>query len=188
MNEPGTQCIVLGRFQPFHKGHEYLVEKAHEFAIAHGLNVVIAIGSAQAGYEPDNPWTSEERLDMIQQWCKNTNIDVQCVCIDDINDEQRWVEYAGTIHGEGVLVTSNEPTATLYEREGKMVQRVELNQRDTFEGWRVRQTMKMLSTVDDQKAVQMVLNEILPGAITSWMIENDALFRLSTFETGVHAG
>ncbi len=180
--------MVLGRFQPFHKGHEQLVLAAHDFAKTDGLNLVLAIGSAQCGYEPKNPWTIEEREEMIQRWVDEYNIDASIVTIEDIGDAPRWVEHAEKAHGKGILFSSDEPTLTLYEQAGWNVQRAEYAQRDTFEGWRVRQTMRMLSTVDDHDAIQMVLNEVLPTTIAAWMIENDALFRLSTFETGVHAG
>ena len=64
---------------------------------------------------------------------------------------------------------------------------LEMNRRDRLEGWRIRQTAKMLSTVYDD-AVREVLKESIPRAVIEWLIENDALFRLSTFETGVYAG
>jgi len=181
-------CIVLGRFQPFHKGHEQLVLAAQNYATTEGLRLVLAIGSAQCGYEPMNPWTIEERKEMIQRWMDTQNIDATVVAIEDIHDAQRWVEHAEHSHGKGILYSSDGPTLALYQQAGWNVQRAEYAQRDAYEGWRVRQTMRMLSTVDDQDAIQMVLDEVLPKTIASWMIENDALFRLSTFETGVHAG
>ena len=64
----------------------------------------------------------------------------------------------------------------------------EMNQREQFEGWRVRQTAKMLSTVYDDEAVREVLKESIPSPVIEWLIDKDGLFRLSTFETGVHAG
>ena len=60
-----TRYIVLGRFQPFHMGHEYLVKAAYEQA-GEDDQLVIAIGSQQAGWEPTNPWTADERKAMIK--------------------------------------------------------------------------------------------------------------------------
>ena len=60
------RCIVLGRFQPFHLGHAGLVRAAVQHA--DGDEVVVAIGSAQAGWEANNPWTVEERQAMIETW------------------------------------------------------------------------------------------------------------------------
>ena len=47
--------IVLGRFQPFHKGHAHLVEAA----IAKG-ETTIAIGSSTSVQSMDNPWSVDE--------------------------------------------------------------------------------------------------------------------------------
>jgi cytidyltransferase-like protein len=79
-----TRCIVLGRFQPFHLGHARLVEAAVNHA--DGDEVVVAIGSAQAGWEANNPWTAEERQAMVEAWANSTGTNVTVVCIEDIND------------------------------------------------------------------------------------------------------
>ena len=182
-----TRYIVLGRFQPFHMGHEYLVKSACEH-VGDDDKLVIAIGSQQAGWEPTNPWTADERKAMIEAWSKSANIAVEIVAIDDINDPPNWVEHARQTHGDGILVTSDGPTAQLYRDAGYEVTEPEMQQREQFEGWRVRQTAKMLSTVYDDEAIREVLKSSIPQAVIEWLIENDALFRLSTFETGFHAG
>ena len=173
--------IVLGRFQPFHKGNEYLVEAA----LSKGPTV-IAIGSSEAEMSMNNPWDAAEREAMIRAWLNGR--DAQIVHIPDINDPPNWVDHARQHHGEGMLVTSDATTSTLYEEANFPVHNVELNERERLEGWRVRQTAKMLSTVYDDDAVVEVLCASVPKEVVDWLITNDALFRLSTFETGVHAG
>lgn len=182
-----TQHIVLGRFQPFHNGHASLVKAAAQHAGDDGT-LVIAIGSAQAEWEPKNPWSAEEREAMIRAWAVHENIELNVVRIEDINDAPRWVEHATDHHGTGVLVTSDEATAELYEASEWKVIRVDLSERETFEGWRVRQTIRMLSTVMDDNAAYEVLKPSVPQAVIEWLVEHDAMFRCSTFETGVHAG
>ena len=86
------RCVVLGRFQPFHFGHAGLVEAAAEHA--GGGEVVVAVGSAQSGWDANNPWTAEERGAMIEAWAKSANLSVSVVHIEDINDPPRWVEHA----------------------------------------------------------------------------------------------
>jgi nicotinamide-nucleotide adenylyltransferase len=180
------RCIVLGRFQPFHLGHAALIEAAIEHA--DGGEVVVAIGSAQAGWEANNPWAAEERQAMVEAWAADTGNAVTVVCIDDINDPPNWVDHATKTHGEGTLVTSDGPTAELYRAAGWEVHDVPLSQRESLEGWRVRQSVRMLSTVMDDEATRTVLAASVPGAVIEWLIKNDAMFRCSTFETGVHAG
>ena len=168
-------------------GHEYLVKSAYEHVGEDG-QLVIAIGSQQAGWEPTNPWTADERKAMIKAWSQSENLAVEIVGIDDINDPPNWVEHASKTHGDGILVTTDGPTAQLYRDAGYEVTEPEMQQREQHEGWRVRQTAKMLSTVYDDEAVREVLKSSIPQAVIEWLIEHDALFRLSTFETGVHAG
>lgn len=181
-----SRCIVLGRFQPFHLGHALLVESAIE--LAKGDEVVVAIGSAQAGWEAKNPWTADERAAMVHAWATDAGHEVTVVRIEDINDPPNWVEHATQQHGEGILVTSDENTKDLYGLAGWEVNEVDLSQRDTLEGWRVRQSIRMLSTVMDDEAARVVLQSSVPTAVIEWLIEHDAMYRCSTFETGVHAG
>ena len=115
-------------------------------------------------------------------------LEVEVCMIEDINDPPNWVNHARKHHGEGVLVTSDESTSTLYKDAEFPVHDVVLNERERYEGWRVRQTAKMLSTVYDDDAVREVLKASIPQPVIEWLIDNDALFRLSTFETGVYAG
>ena len=168
-----SRYIVLGRFQPFHKGHEFLLNRA--FDLAGDSEVIIAIGSASKGWESNNPWNLEDKSAKI-------------VGINDINDPPNWVKHATDYHGYGVLVTSDEATKELYEKSDFMVEFVELSNRENFEGWRVRQTLLMLSTVYDDDAVKEVLSATLPKSVINWLIDNDAIYRLSTMVSGVNVG
>ena len=181
-----NRCIVLGRFQPFHLGHAGLVKAAVEHA--NGGEVVVAIGSAQAGWEANNPWTADERQAMVEAWATEQGIDMTVIQVEDINDPPNWVEHASKTPGTGTLVTADGPTMELYRAAGWAVHDVALSERETLEGWRVRQTIRMLSTVMDDDATREVLRASVPSAVIEWLIENDAMFRCSTFETGVHAG
>ena len=178
--------IVLGRFQPFHNGHAYLVEQA----LARFEKVTIAVGSAQDEWTVDNPFSFEERKNMIQQWIDanghTENVDI--VGIEDINDPPNWVEHASNHHGKGTLVTSDVGTRTLYEESDFAVSWVDLHERQQFEGWRIRQTCMMLSTVYDDEATRMVLAPSVPSPVIEWLIEEDGLYRFSQINTSPHAG
>ncbi|MAG27572.1 hypothetical protein CMI47_18720 [Candidatus Pacearchaeota archaeon] len=58
--------LVHGRFQPFHKGHKFLVDKMLKEC---DLGVVL-IGSAQKN-DNNNPYTLKQRLCMIREIYKN---------------------------------------------------------------------------------------------------------------------
>jgi bifunctional NMN adenylyltransferase/nudix hydrolase len=53
--------VLIGRFQGPHKAHFELLEKAGK--LAH--QVIIVIGSAYAPRSPKNPWTADERANMM---------------------------------------------------------------------------------------------------------------------------
>ena len=178
--------IVLGRFQPFHKGHEYLVNCA--FDLAGDNELVIAIGSASKGWESSNPWTLEERTAMVNSWLDEHNKSATIIGINDIDDPPNWVKHATEFHGQGVLVTSDEATKKLYEQSEFQVEYVDLSNRENYEGWRVRQTLLMLSTVYDDEAVRGVLSASIPQPVINWLVDNDAIFRLSTLVSGVNVG
>ncbi len=55
-------CVFIGRFQPFHAAHLKVVE----MALQHGRFVLVLVGSAGAPRSHRNPFTYDERADMIR--------------------------------------------------------------------------------------------------------------------------
>lgn len=178
--------IVLGRFQPFHNGHAHLVSQSLDLF----ENVIIAIGSAQEEWTVDNPFSIAERKEMIQKWATANKFQerIEIVGIDDINDPPNWVEHAINHHGEGTLVTSDAGTMELYKKADVPVAWIDLHERQQFEGWRIRQTCMMLSTVYDDDATRMVLEPSVPQSVIEWLIEKDGLYRFSQINSTPHAG
>lgn len=54
--------VYIGRFQPFHKGHKAVLDRATFLA----CNVLMLVGSSRAASSPKNPFTASERMDMIR--------------------------------------------------------------------------------------------------------------------------
>jgi len=54
--------IYIGRFQPLHLGHNYMLDKA----LALAWFVIVFIGSANLPRDMKNPWSFEERAQMIR--------------------------------------------------------------------------------------------------------------------------
>ena len=147
------------------------------FNLAGDNELVIAIGSASK-VGVNNPWTLEERTAMVKSWLNEQNRSATIIGINDINDPPNWVKHATEFHGEGVLVTSDESTKKLYEESTFPVEYVDLSNRENYEGWRVRQTLLMLSTVYDDEAVKAVLSASIPKSVVDWLVDNDAIFRI----------
>jgi bifunctional NMN adenylyltransferase/nudix hydrolase len=62
MTKPYSLAVFIGRFQPFHRGHELVVREALE----QSKHLLMLVGSARAPRSLRNPWTAEERITMIR--------------------------------------------------------------------------------------------------------------------------
>ena len=184
--EPGF--VVLGRFQPFHKGHAAMIIAAENFRKENNpeLKLIIAVGSSNRSQTLKNPWSDSERIEMILFWLDNeVNFEASIVSIPDIEDPPNWVSHAERYHGKkGVFFSSDSSTSELYEISEWPVVSTSLIKRGRFEGWRVRETARMLSTINDEDAIKMILGESVPESIIDFLIRNDQLKRLAFLGEG----
>lgn len=185
---PSPGVVVLGRFQPFHRGHEALLLAAQEWRRSNALDLplIIAIGSSNREESLQNPWSADERTAMVESWLSESRIqDVTIVPMPDIDDPPNWVAHAEQYHGSaGVFFTSDAPSAELYGVAGWQVVTTPLENRESFEGWRVRETARMLSTIGDEEAVRAVLSQTIPPVVVDYLLSNDALRRLAFLGEG----
>jgi cytidyltransferase-like protein len=185
-NESGF--VVLGRFQPFHKGHALMIQEAEKVRLENhpGLKLIIAIGSSNRPETLRNPWSSSERSQMISCWLKEeAGFDAIIVSIPDIEDPPNWVNHAEKYHGSaGVFFSSDQYSCDLYSNSDWTVIHTPLIQRDNFEGWRVRETARMLSTILDKKAIDTVLGVSTPKSVIDYLFSNDYLKRLAFLGEG----
>ena len=80
-------AVLIGRFQPFHLGHQALLEQA----LATVPRVVVVIGSAFQARTPRNPFTWQERKDTIlKSLPAEAQARVTCVPMRDFHDTERW--------------------------------------------------------------------------------------------------
>lgn len=82
-------AVLIGRFQPFHRGHAALLKQALEAA----PRVVVVIGSAFQARTPKNPFTWQERADMIRQTLSDAELArTTFLPIRDYYDEEKWLQ------------------------------------------------------------------------------------------------
>lgn len=82
-------AVLIGRFQPFHNGHAFLLAKALEQA----AQVVIVLGSAYAARNAKNPFTWQERAAMIVATLDEaTAARVHFAPVRDYYNDERWGE------------------------------------------------------------------------------------------------
>ena len=62
--------------------------------------------------------------------------------------------------------------------------KIPMEERDRFEGWRVRETVRMMSTIENEDAVSEVLSPTMPRSVVAFMFENGYLRRLAFLGEG----
>ena len=177
--------IVLGRFQPFHNGHAALINAALSYLeeSKSELSLRICIGSSESEQSLNNPWNVKEREEMIRSWLQD--LDIEIVHVPDLGDPPNYVKHAEKFHGPpGMIFTTDQETADLYIEAGWTAKISNLVNREDWQGWRVRATIQMMSTITDEQGVRTVLGENIPENVVNWLIENDAIKRLAFMGMG----
>ncbi|MBN2087150.1 nicotinamide-nucleotide adenylyltransferase [Candidatus Peregrinibacteria bacterium] len=109
--------FFIGRFQPLHLGHLSAIKQA--------LDIVdflyIGIGSSQYYNLPNNPFTLDERIEMINKALPANNISTdkyKIIPIPDINDNAKWTEHVHSLVPDFkiVFVGKNEIVKELFEK------------------------------------------------------------------------
>ena len=135
------RALIIGRFQPFHKGHlelvKYILKECDEF--------VIAIASAQFNYIEKDPFTAGERIWMIHEALKEGKVDLaKCYIAAVINDENnaRWISHLKSfLPPFDVVYTGNAYVSMLMKDSGIKVRDVKFYDREKYNASRIRQLM-----------------------------------------------
>jgi bifunctional NMN adenylyltransferase/nudix hydrolase len=85
---PLHTAVLIGRFQPLHNGHMALLHAALERA----RQVVVVLGSAWQAPNPKNPFSWQERAQMLRNALSKEDAErVRCVPVRDYYNEPLWV-------------------------------------------------------------------------------------------------
>ena len=98
------KALFIGRFQPFHKGHLKIIVNA----LKQYQEVIIGIGSSQYGNKSDNPFTANERKNMIINSLNKIGLkNFKIILIPDIHNPPKWVDHVLSIINDFDVVISN---------------------------------------------------------------------------------
>src|SRR5271157_1203125 len=89
--------LFIGRFQPLHNGHIGVIKDAMKELD----ELIIGVGSAEKHHSKDNPFTFEERKQMIENSIKGN---YKIIPIPDINNYEKWVDHVKTLVGDFDIV------------------------------------------------------------------------------------
>ncbi len=132
-----SRALIVGRFQPFHFGHQKLIEWAGNDV----RYLIIAIGSSQESYTLDNPFTASERREMINK-SLGTRVRFEVLEIPDLNEDRLWVESVKKICPDFDFVyTNGEKEKRLFANAGYEVKSTPMFNKDLYNGTEIRKRM-----------------------------------------------
>jgi nicotinamide-nucleotide adenylyltransferase len=137
-----SRGLFIGRFQPFHLGHIAAIK----FALTNVDELIIVIGSSQASYEKQNPFTAGERLSMIKD-SLNADTLIDCkkiliVPVPDTNVHSTWTHTVDMLVPKyDVVFTNNAFTGYLFIQRNIPVTEPKLLNRDDLSGTEIRRRM-----------------------------------------------
>lgn len=165
--------LVVGRFQPLHKGHMDVIRKCAE----ESEHLTIGIGSAQYSHTPENPFTAGERYMMINKTLRDEGIDnYSIVPIEDLNRYPVWVSHVVSLVPPFKRVYSNNPlTRRLFQEAGFEVRASPLYNREIFFGTEIRRRI-----VNNEE-----WRSLVPAPVADVIDAIDGVERLKQISSGV---
>lgn len=114
----GDVALFIGRFQPFHHGHVYVINSIFKDF----KKIKIAIGSSQLSNTCINPFTSTERRKFLVAALKRRKYptkNYEIFEITDIFNAEKWVNHVVSIVGDFDAVFSNSDwVRILFQQKG----------------------------------------------------------------------
>jgi nicotinamide-nucleotide adenylyltransferase len=159
--------FLVGRFQPFHDGHEQLVRNIVEQVD----ELVIGIGSAGDSHSVRNPFTAGERVMMITKTLEALETTTYAVPIEDLNRNSVWVSHVRSMSPRFDVAYSNNPLVIqLFREAGVEVKQTGMFNREELKGSEIRELM-----IDGG-----AWREYVPRPVAGVIDEIDGIERLQT--------
>lgn len=137
------KALVIGRFQPIHYGHIYMMKQALVLA----ETITIGVGSANILDHDKNPFSLGQRLRMLDIALRSNEIYDKVdriVKLRDYREDERWaqevVEKAGAVD---VIITNNNWVRESCEKFFTIVG-IPLLERAVFEGSAIRTQLRQV--------------------------------------------
>ncbi len=141
--------FIIGRFQPFHKGHKYLIEESLKLAD----KIIIGIGSANKSDEK-NPWSWEERKKVIETFLQHEGLEKNVkdiIPLFDNPDDDVWFQNLQKATGQFDVTIGNNPWNNgIIERHGIPAIAIGFKKRHVWEGVQIRQLMNKKEKWEDR--------------------------------------
>lgn len=128
--------LIIGRFQPLHKGHLAVIREAL------GLcdDLVVVIGSAELSHTAENPFTAGERYQMLlSSLSRDERPRVHIIPVRDVNRYAAWVSHVESYVPPFDIVFSNSDlTRSLFSQAGYEARKTRAYNPKSYSGTEVR--------------------------------------------------
>lgn len=94
-----VKALMIGRFQPVHLGHLHAIKEAMK-----KFDLIIGIGSSSESNTWRNPFSFEERKDML----KKAGVRCKIIGIQDVGDDEEWCKQILKMVDFDVVITGSE--------------------------------------------------------------------------------
>lgn len=130
--------LYIGRFQPYHLGHQAVLEQ-----ISREVDeIIVGIGTAQASHTSADPFTAGERIAMIYGALRKLGRWFYVIPLPDVNRNAIWVSHVKSMTPPFEVAYSNNPLVIeLFTEAGVEVRRPPLYKRDIYSGTAIRSLM-----------------------------------------------
>ncbi len=133
--------LVVGRFQPFHLGHKFLIEEALKVC----EKIIIGIGSSNIS-DSQNPYDYVKRENFLKEFVNEEDIGnkvLRIVPIVDNPDDEIWLSKLKESVGKfDVSIGDNEWVNGIFESAKIPVIRIGHFKREELEGTAIRKLIK----------------------------------------------
>jgi nicotinamide-nucleotide adenylyltransferase len=133
------RAFYIGRFQPYHNGHQSVIDRIAKEAD----EIIIGIGSAQLSHDTDNPFTAGERVLMITRALASCSKPFYVIPIEDIKRNALWVAHIISMTPSfDIVYTSNPLVIRLFKEAHIPVCSPALFERQNYSGTAIRNRMR----------------------------------------------
>jgi nicotinamide-nucleotide adenylyltransferase len=162
-------ALLIGRFQPFHKGHLIVIKKI----LSEMNELIIVVGSSQHRDAVGNPFSADERLEMIKRVLDSEGISrYQVYKVPDIGDDDLYPGHVMEhVPRFDVVYSGNSLVQRLFGAAGKEVRKISLIKRDEYSGTEIR---KRMASGEEWKS-------LLPTQVVEYLEEISGVERVKKF-------
>lgn len=163
-------AVLIGRFQPFHRGHAALLHRA----LSTAPRVVIVIGSSFHARSAKNPFTWQERAAMIQATLSEGDSQrVSFVALRDYYEDRRWAEAVRKKVGEAAqgaakiaLIGHFKDASSYYLNHFPQWQLLAAENERNIDATAIR---RILFEAEEIDVSMQVLGDLVPAAVRQYL-------------------